>query len=52
MENITIVLTENQKVILDLYIYTCNDYDLAMDYLKKLGVKNSDFNLVIKQLRS
>ena len=45
------ILTNNQKIVLELYIYECNDFDLVFDYLRKIGVEKSEYNNVIKQLK-
>ncbi len=52
MSSEKIILTDSQKVTLEFYLYSRNDYDLAFDYLKKLGVEKSNYNEVIKQLNS
>ena len=50
MENEKFILTENQKITLELYLYENKNYSLAFDYLKKIGVDKNDYITVIKQL--
>ena len=50
MDNEKFILTESQKITLDMYLYTHKDYDLVFGYLEKIGVDKNDYNAVIKQL--